>query len=60
MASNRKVPAIRFKGFEEEWGEKKLEEILDVSSGRDYKHLSFGSIPVYGTGGYMLSVNEAL
>lgn len=35
-------------------------EIVDVCSGRDYKHLSEGNIPVYGTGGYMLSVNEAL
>lgn len=26
----------------------------------DYKHLSTGNIPVYGTGGYMLSVNKAL
>ena len=31
-----------------------------MCSGRDYKHLSEGSIPVYGTGGYMLSVSEAL
>ena len=37
-----------------------MSEIVDVCSGRDYKHLSEGSIPVYGTGGYMLSVNEAL
>ena len=35
-------------------------EIVDVCSGKDYKHLSTGTIPVYGTGGYMLSVNEAL
>lgn len=35
-------------------------EIIDVCSGRDYKHLLEGNIPVYGTGGYMLSVNEAL
>ncbi len=33
---------------------------MDVRSGRDYKHLEEGDIPVYGTGGYMLSVNEAL
>lgn len=26
----------------------------------DYKHLSAGNIPVYGTGGYMLSVDKAL
>ena len=35
-------------------------EILKVNSGKDYKHLENGDIPVYGTGGYMLSVNEAL
>lgn len=35
-------------------------EVVNVRSGRDYKHLSEGDIPVYGTGGYMLSVNEAL
>mgnify|MGYP002535957162 CR=1 FL=1 len=37
-----------------------LEDIVDVRSGRDYKHLVDGNIPVYGTGGYMLSVNAAL
>jgi type I restriction enzyme S subunit len=37
-----------------------LGELVDVCSGRDYKHLSEGDIPVYGTGGYMLSVSEAL
>ena len=35
-------------------------EIVDVCSGRDYKHLSKGPIPVYGTGGYMTSVSEGL
>ena len=35
-------------------------DIVDVRSGKDYKHLSEGNIPVYGTGGYMLSVNQAL
>ena len=42
------------------WEQRKLGELVDVSSGRDYKHLSEGTIPVYGTGGYMLSVNDAL
>ncbi|EOA3447927.1 restriction endonuclease subunit S [Enterococcus faecalis] len=42
------------------WELCKLEEIVDVRSGRDYKHLGSGNIPVYGTGGYMLSVSEAL
>lgn len=35
-------------------------EVLLVNSGKDYKNLNKGNIPVYGTGGYMLSVNRAL
>lgn len=35
-------------------------DVLSIGSGRDYKHLSKGDIPVYGTGGYMLSVNDFL
>ena len=54
------TPKIRFQGFINAWEQRKLGDILDVRSGRDYKHLLEGSIPVYGTGGYMLSVNEAL
>ena len=42
------------------WEQRKLSELVNVCSGRDYKHLSEGDIPVYGTGGYMLSVSEAL
>jgi type I restriction enzyme S subunit len=53
-------PEIRFKGFTDAWEQRKLGEVVDVRGGRDYKHLSDGDIPVYGTGGYMLSVNEAL
>lgn len=37
-----------------------MRDILVVNSGKDYKHLQKGDIPVYGTGGYMLSVNEYL
>lgn len=55
-----KIPQIRFAGFTGDWEERKLGEVVDVRGGRDYKHLSGGNIPVYGTGGYMLSVNEAL
>ena len=54
------VPEIRFKGFTDLWEQRKLGEMVDVCSGMDYKHLSEGDIPVYGTGGYMLSVNKAL
>ena len=54
------VPEIRFKGFTDAWEQRKLGEVVEICSGRDYKHLSEGKIPVYGTGGYMLSVSEAL
>lgn len=53
-------PRIRFKGFTEDWEQRKLSDVLRVNSGKDYKHLDQGNIPVYGTGGYMLSVNESL
>lgn len=56
----RNKPRIRFKGFTEDWEQCKLSDILKVNSGKDYKHLEQGNIPVYGTGGYMLSVNESL
>ena len=42
------------------WEQRKFSEVVDVCSGRDYKHLNEGPIPVYGTGGYMTSVCEAL
>ncbi len=51
---------IRFPGFSGEWEEKKLGEVLKIGNGKDYKHLDSGDIPVFGTGGYMLSVNKAL
>jgi len=56
----RRVPKLRFPGFTEDWEQRKLSDILKVNSGKDYKHLEQGDIPVYGTGGYMLSVNESL
>ena len=56
----QQIPAIRFNGFTDAWEQRELKEILKVNSGRDYKHLGSGSIPVYGTGGYMLSVNDKL
>lgn len=59
-AEGERVPKRRFPGFEGEWEEKKLGEIVEVNSGKDYKHLDDGEIPVFGTGGYMLSVSEAL
>lgn len=56
----RKVPELRFDGFDGEWEEKKLSNIVKINSGRDYKHLSEGKYPVYGTGGLMTYVSEFL
>lgn len=55
-----KEPKIRFNEFKGEWEETTFGESVIINSGLDYKHLSDGDIPVYGTGGYMLSVNQSL
>ncbi len=60
FADKTGYPALRFKGFTEKWEQSYLKDIASVNSGRDYKHLNKGNIPVYGTGGYMLSVDKAL
>ena len=60
MAEQAKVPSIRFAGFTDPWEQRKFSDIVDVCSGKDYKHLEEGPIPVYGTGGFMTSVDEAL
>lgn len=53
-------PKIRLKGFSGDWEKTIFDNVVTINSGLDYKHLSKGNIPVYGTGGYMLSVNESL
>ena len=58
--NGERYPELRFLGFTDAWEQRKLSDILKVNSGKDYKHLDQGNIPVYGTGGYMLSVNESL
>ena len=55
-----RVPQIRFAGFTDPWEQRKFSDLVEVCSGRDYKHLHEGAVPVYGTGGYMTSVDEAL
>jgi type I restriction enzyme S subunit len=42
------------------WTSTKLGNVLTVGGGKDYKHLDKGDIPVYGSGGHMLSVSEYL
>ena len=54
------TPNIRFKGFTDAWEQRKLGDVVEIGSGMDYKNLGEGDIPVYGTGGYMLSVDKAL
>lgn len=60
MRVEKNVPEIRFEDFAGEWLDTTLSDVIDVRSGKDYKHLGKGNIPVYGTGGYMLSVDSAL
>ena len=63
MAIDKKVlnvPHLRFPEFTERWDTYRIADILCIGNGRDYKHLSKGDIPVFGTGGYMTSVNECL
>lgn len=43
-----------------DWEVKELGNILTFGSGRDYKQLQNGEIPVYGTGGVMTYVDEFL
>jgi type I restriction enzyme S subunit len=54
------TPTLRFKEFVGEWLNKKIREILTIGSGKDYKHLKSGDIPVYGTGGLMTKVDKAI
>ena len=54
------VPALRFPEFTGEWKEYAIGMVLSIGNGRDYKHLHNGDIPVFGTGGYMTSVDDFL
>lgn len=55
-------PKYRFPEFENDrdWVEKEFSEMFKIGNGRDYKHLSEGNIPVYGSGGLMLYVDNFL
>ena len=59
-STNLNVPHLRFPEFRGEWDIYEIGDVLCIGNGRDYKHLSKGDIPVFGTGGYMTSVNECL
>ena len=43
-----------------EWTEVRISDILKIGNGKDYKHLQAGKVPVFGTGGFMTSVDGYL
>jgi len=59
---NKVVPKFRFPEFKDDegWEKKEFSKLFEIGNGRDYKHLSKGEIPVFGSGGYMLSVDDYL
>ena len=60
IASHAFKPQYKCINYIPTWEQRKFSDIVDVCSGKDYKHLEEGPIPVYGTGGFMTSVDEAL
>lgn len=62
---NKKIPQIRFKGFDTEWKEEKLGDICDFSKGHGYskKDLTSEGTPVYLYGqmytNYKTSINSS-
>lgn len=58
----RNVPQRRFPEFRNTsaWKTKPFGKLFTVGNGKDYKHLTSGNIPVYGSGGYMISVSDYL
>ncbi|QIG88879.1 restriction endonuclease subunit S [Chryseobacterium sp. POL2] len=48
------------KEIPEGWEVGLLSDLITVKYGKDYKHLSKGDIPLYGSGGIMSYVNEVL
>lgn len=55
---------LRFKADEgsdfPDWEQKQIGDVLTIGSGKDYKSLGLGKVPVYGTGGLMTFVDEFL
>jgi len=54
------IPKLRFPGFLGNWNDTIIGKMLKIGNGRDYKHLNKGTVPVFGTGGYMTSVDDYL
>lgn len=58
--NTKKVEIGRVSINKNQWNHKLVGHVLKIGHGKDYKSLSVGNVPVYGTGGYMTSVNEYL
>lgn len=61
-AEGETIPKLRFPEFQKKlpWKKKSFSKLFEIGGGKDHKHLPNGNIPVYGSGGYMRSVNEFL
>lgn len=51
---------MRFKEFLGSWQTVKIDDLVDIKYGKDYKHLSVGKYPVLGTGGIISYVEDYL
>lgn len=60
MENQANIPKLRFPEYSEDWKNRKIGKILSIGSGKDYRHLNSGEIPVYGTGGIMTKVDKHL
>lgn len=58
----RNVPKLRFKGFNDEWEEKKIKETLKIKHGKDQKKVvcEDGKYSILGTGGEIGRTNTPL
>lgn len=61
-AEGETIPKLRFPEFQKKlpWEKRSFSKLFEIGGGKDHKHLPSGNIPVYGSGGYMRSVNEFL
>ena len=60
--SNKRVPAIRFSGFVEEWRQRIIGDVLEIYHGKDYKNEPNDKklYPVVGTGGEIARIDTYL
>lgn len=59
---NKNVPKLRFKGYNEEWVEKRIEKVLKIKHGKDQKTIETkeGIYPILATSGEIGRTNTFL